>query len=479
MPETGTRAEAGTGTARGVATGAAAEPGAAAEVAIGAAARTAAGAAAEAATGTAPKAVAGAASEVGTGAEAATGAAAEPEERRVSNLELFFDLVFVFTLTQLTVLLTHDLSFAQAGRVLLIFVVLFWMYGAYAYLTNQVPPETNARRLPLVLGMSGFLICALAIPGVFKDDGVAFGLGFVLVTVVHSALYAVVHGRHVLSFALPNVAAALCVTAAGTVDGRAAEAWWLAAIVLQTVTPVISGRFTRDYTGTRESVNGRVGALDPAHFVERHGLLLIVAFGESVIAIGVGSGDLALNLGLFGGVVLALALATALWWTYFIRDEAAAEAALRRVTGQARFRATMRAYFYCFVPMLLGVAVLAAGVKKSIGHLPDALPTAPAVALAGGVALFLAGNVAFRASLGIAPVGYRAGATAAALATAFLGVRVDALAELFALVLVLVTMLLAEARWGICEATEAAARPEHASRAPEHAGAGCAHCGAA
>ncbi|MEU5432789.1 low temperature requirement protein A [Streptomyces sp. NPDC020719] len=379
------------------------------------------------------------------------------EDRRVSTLELFFDLVFVFTLTQLTVLLTHDLSFAQAGRVLLIFVVLFWMYGAYAYLTNQVPPETNARRLPLVLGMSGFLTCALAIPGVFKDDGVAFGLGYLLVTVVHSALYALIHGRYVLSFALPNVAAALCVTAAGTVGGRATEAWWLAAIVIQTVTPGISGRITGRYTDTSEPVTSRVGALDPAHFVERHGLLLIVAFGESVIAIGVGSGDLRLDLGLFGGVVLALALATALWWTYFIRDEAAAEAALRRVTGITRFRTTMRAYFYCFVPMLLGVAVLAAGVKKSIGHLPDQLPTAPAVALAGGVALFLAGNVAFRASLRIAPLGYRAVATAAALATALLGVQVDALAELFALVLVLVAMLLAEARWGECADAEAAA----------------------
>uniref|UniRef100_A0AAU2UZ10 Low temperature requirement protein A n=1 Tax=Streptomyces sp. NBC_00003 TaxID=2903608 RepID=A0AAU2UZ10_9ACTN len=370
--------------------------------------------------------------------------------RRVSTLELFFDLVFVFTITQLTVLLTHDLSFAQAGRVLLIFAVLFWMYGADAYLTNQVPPETNARRFSLILGMCGFLTCALAIPGVFTTNGIAFGLGFLLVTVVHSALYALLHGRYVLSFALTNVLAALCVTAAGTVSGRAAEGLWLAALVLQAVTPVLSSRITSDVDGERMPVTGRVGALDPAHFVERHGLLLIVAFGESVIAIGVGSGELKLDWGLFGGVVLALALATALWWTYFIRDEEAAEEALRALSGLARFRVTMLAYYYSFVPMLLGVAVLAAGVKKSIGHLPEHLPTAPAVALAGGVTLFLAGNVAFRAVLRITPLGFRAAGATAALATIPLGTHVSSLAELFALVLVLVAMLLSEARWAPC-----------------------------
>jgi low temperature requirement protein LtrA len=209
-------------------------------------------------------------------------------------------------------------------------------------------------------------------------------------------------------------------------------------------------------------VTGRVGALDPAHFVERHGLLLIVAFGESVIAIGVGSGtgtgtgtgELRLDWGLFGGVVLALALATALWWTYFIRDEEAAEEALRAATGLSRFRLTMLAYYYSFVPMLLGVAVLAAGVKKSIGQLPEHLAVAPAVALAGGVALFLAGNVAFRAVLRITPLRFRAGGAVAALATVPLGTRVSSLAELFALVLVLVAMLLSEARWAPCSQDE-------------------------
>ncbi|WP_329125477.1 low temperature requirement protein A [Streptomyces sp. NBC_01465] len=378
----------------------------------------------------------------------------EPTARRVTTLELFFDLVFVFTLTQLTVLLAHDLTFRTAGRVLLIFIVLFWMYGSYAYLTNQVPPETNARRLPLVLGMSGFLICALAIPRAFHGGGVAFGLGFLLVVLVHSSLYALFHGLSVLSFATPNVAAAVLITVAGAYDGHTAEAMWLVAIAVQNLSPILASRITGKDADSRSLVSARVGGLDPGHFVERHGLLLIVAFGESVIAIGVGTGNLHLDLSLYGAVLLSLALATALWWTYFLRDEALAEAALHRVSGRGRFRLTMAAYYYCFVPMLLGVAVLAAGVKKSIGHLPEHLPAGPAVALAGGIALFLAGNVAFRAVLHIRPLGFRAAATAAVLATIPLGTGVSALVQLCALVVVLVAMLTAEARWGYCTQAE-------------------------
>lgn len=211
--------------------------------------------------------------------------------RRVSTLELFFDLVFVFTLTQLTVLLAADLSFATAARVALIFVVLFWMYGAYAYLTNQVPPDRPSRRILLMLGMGAFLVCALAIPRAFDDGGVVFGLGFLAVVLVHSALYTRSHGRDVVWYAVPNALAALAVTAAGLFDGPRADGLWLLALVLQFVTPFLAEHGARR-RGGRDAVvlRTQLGALDPAHFVERHGLLLIVAFGESVIAIGIGIG---------------------------------------------------------------------------------------------------------------------------------------------------------------------------------------------
>jgi len=116
------------------------------------------------------------------------------DELRVSTLELFFDLVFVFTLTQLTTLLAGDLTAGTMTRVVLIFDVLFWMYAAYAWLTNMVPPDRTARRLLLTVGMAAFLVCALAVPRAFDGGGVAFGLGYLLVFGVHGGLYAEVAG---------------------------------------------------------------------------------------------------------------------------------------------------------------------------------------------------------------------------------------------------------------------------------------------
>ncbi|MEU6143697.1 low temperature requirement protein A [Streptomyces sp. NPDC047081] len=372
----------------------------------------------------------------------------QEEGRRVTTLELFFDLVFVFTLTQLTVLLAGDLTFATAGRVALILVVLFWMYGAYAYLTNQVPPDRPSRRLLLMLGMGAFLVCALAIPRVFDDTGVVFGLGFLGVVIVHTALYTRSHGLDSIWYGVPNGLAALSVTAAGFFNGLTADGFWLLALVLQFVTPFIAEHGPRRADG-RSSATMRVqlGSLDPAHFVERHGLLLIVAFGESVIAIGTGIGDLPLTPGLLGGAFLSLALGIALWWTYFVRDEEVAEAAFRATPAPRRWRLAMNAYYYSFLPMLLGIAYLATGVKKTLGHLTEHLHTGPALALAGGVALFLVGDVAFRAVLRLYPVRFRASAAPVALATALLGVHVSAMAELLALVGVLTVMLAVENRW--------------------------------
>jgi low temperature requirement protein LtrA len=359
---------------------------------------------------------------------------APEEELRVSTLELFFDLVFVFTLTQLTTLLADDLSAKGMVRVVLIFDVLFWMYAAYAWLTNMVPPDRPARRLLLIGGMAAFLVCALAVPQAFDGGGVAFGLGMLLVVLVHGGLYASVAGVGVLWFAAPNFVAALCLIAAGFLDGPAAYALWAVPVVNQFVTPRLS---------TRVAARLRVR---PRHFVERHGLLLLVALGESVVAIGIGLGGEPLNLGLFAVAVLGLALAAGLWWTYFAGDEEGAERALAAATAERRFRLANNAYFYAFIPMLVGVIVIAAGVKKSIGHIGDPLAAGPALALAGGVALYLAGDVAFRRVLGIRPVGHRAAAAALALATLPLGMSLAAGVQLVGLVAVLVAAIVAERR---------------------------------
>jgi low temperature requirement protein LtrA len=357
------------------------------------------------------------------------------QEVRVSTLELFFDLVFVFTLTQLTTLLAGDLTAGTMARVVLIFDVLFWMYAAYAWLTNQVPPDRPTRRLLLIVGMAAFLVCALAVPQAFDGGGVAFGLGYLLVVLVHGGLYSEAYGPVVLWFVAPNALAALCLVVAGFLDGPAAYALWAVPLVNQFVTPWVTARAA---TGLR---------VRAAHFVERHGLLLIVALGESVVAVGIGLGGVRLDPGMVAAAVLGLALAAGLWWTYFAGDEEGAQRALAAAPMDRRFRMAHIAYFYAYIPMLLGVIVIAAGVKRSIGHVTEQLGTGPALALAGGVAIYLAGDVAFRRTLGIRPVGYRAAAALAALATVLLGVWVAAGVQLVALVAVLVAALAAERRW--------------------------------
>jgi len=236
----------------------------------------------------------------------------------------------------------------------------------------------------------------------------------------------------------------LRVSTLGFLDGPAAYALWAVPIVNQFVTPRVSAR-----ASTRLRVR-------PAHFVERHGLLLIVALGESVVAIGIGLVAVRLDLGLFAVAVLGLALAAGLWWAYFAGDEEGAERALSSAPVDHRWRLANDAYFYAFIPMLLGVIVIAAGVKRSIGHAGDPLSIGPALALAGGVAGFLAGDVAFRRVLGIRPVGHRTAAAVLALGTVLLGLRLAAAVQLVGLVAVLVVMLAAERRW---RPTEVASPP--------------------
>jgi low temperature requirement protein LtrA len=348
---------------------------------------------------------------------------------RVSTLELFFDLVFVFTLTQLTELLADQLSVAGFVRVLLIFGVSWWMYGGYAWLTNHLPMDRPARRVTLLMAMAAFLVQALAIPHAFDGSGLAFGLGYLAVVLVHGALFWQAT-RGIGRTAAFNVGSALLVILAGFVHGWLDYVLWTAALAVQVVTPFL--------------IRLEVFRIRPAHFVERHGLLMIVALGESVVAIGIGAGELAIDTGLVTAVVLGLALAACLWWTYFAEDDQRAEQALARTPVESRAGLAIHAYFYAHIPMLLGVVCMAVGIKKALAHPTDALALAPALALGGGVALYLAGDVAYRRVLRIGERATRAMAAAAALATVPLG-RMSAMLQLLILVGLFLAVFMVEA----------------------------------
>lgn len=364
--------------------------------------------------------------------------APEPIERGVSNLELFFDLVFVFTLTQLTSLLEHGISVEAAIRTALILTVLFWMYGGFVWLTNQVPPDNTPRKLLLLVGMGALMICAMAIPRAFDDRSVAFGIGYLLVVIVHGALYVEAYGTAALRFVPANIAGALCVTAAGLVGGVGAYALWVAAIVLQFGAQLLLRFLERNRPAGFD--------LRPAHFVERHDLLLLIAFGESVVATGIGASGLVFDAGVAGAALLGLALTAALWWTHFGADDDRAEHTLRSATVTERAQMAITAYFYGYIVMLFGVIAIAAGVRLSLEHVTDVLALGPAVLLGGGVALYLAGDAMFRRVMRLGPARYRAVAAVLSLGTIALAIAVSAAAALAALVVIVVATLMIEGR---------------------------------
>jgi low temperature requirement protein LtrA len=359
------------------------------------------------------------------------------QAERVSTLELFFDLVFVFTITQLTAVLSDDPTPRGLLRVVLMLGVIYYMYGGYAWLTNAVAADRAARRLLLLGGMAGYLVLALAIPQAFSEGDAAFGVAYLVVVAVHAGLFTRAGATHtvraVIRLAPFNLGSALLVLAAVLVEGTPAYLLWAAAFALEWLTPVLA------------STGGfRVA---PAHFVERHGLVVIVAIGESIVAIGIGAAGLPVDLALASVAVLGLLLAACLWWAYFGGDDdTRAERALAAVPDDRRGWVAIQAFGYWHLVMLLGIIAMAAGLKDAIGHAFDPLDLAHALMLSGGAALFLAGDLLFRRTLQLGPAALRATAAALALATVPVGLTLSALAQLTTLVLVLAAALTLERR---------------------------------
>jgi low temperature requirement protein LtrA len=286
--------------------------------------------------------------------------------------------------------------------------------------------------------MAGFLVLALAIPRAFTAGDVAFGVAYLVIVSIHNGLYTRAAEtdtvRALLRTAPLNLGSALLVLAAVLADGTATYLLWAAAFALEWFGPPLAG-----LGGFR---------ITPAHFVERHGLVVIVALGESIVAIGIGAADLPVDLTLASVAVLGLLLAACLWWAYFGGDDTRAERAMTAVPEGQRGWVVFRAFGYWHLLMLGGIIALAAGLKDAVGHAFDPFDLAHALMLSGGAALFLAGDVLFRRTLHLGPGRHRATAAALALATIPLGLTLSALAQLIALVVVLAAALLAETRQG-------------------------------
>jgi low temperature requirement protein LtrA len=358
----------------------------------------------------------------------------EDDELRVSTLELFFDLVFVFTITQLTAVLVARPNGEALAQVILMLSAIWWMYGAFAWLTNNVPPDRTGLRLPLFAGMLAFFAISLAIPTAFSDNGVVFACAYLVVIAVHTVLYmqaARWSVAGVWSFARMNLVAAGLILVGAIVGGATEYVLWSIAVLLFVVVPWM--------------VPEESGWLRPSHFVERHGLVVMVALGESVVAVGIGASHVDISWQMLAVATLGLTLTAELWWVYFMGDDEEAEGALRSMTPTKReFYAANVAYYWAHLVMLLGIVCLAAGLERAIGHPFDELSFARALELGGGTALYLAGHAFFRWVLGLPFKPWRALGLLLALATIPLGVATSALLQLAVLTAALAGCIAAE-----------------------------------
>jgi low temperature requirement protein LtrA len=310
------------------------------------------------------------------------------EGERVTPLELFFDLVFVLALTQCTALMADNPTWEGLAQGLLVLGVLWWAWVGYAWVTSVVDPEEGAVRLVIFAAMAAFLLVALAVPEAFDDEAILFACGYAGVRFAQIGLLLIASRddpglrRSTLGLAVGTAVGVGLIAAAAFTDGALQGSLWALALLLDMGDPFVFG--------------SEGWKLTPGHFAERHGLIIIIALGESIVAIGVGA-EAGIDAGVVAAATLGVAVVGALWWLYF---DVVALVAERRLTkaavGREQNEMARDSYSYLHFPMVAGIVLLAVGLKKTLGDVEEPLKLVPAVAMLGGTALYLLAHVAFR-----------------------------------------------------------------------------------
>jgi low temperature requirement protein LtrA len=310
------------------------------------------------------------------------------EGERVTPLELFFDLVFVLAITECTSLMAHHPTWSGLGQGLLVLGVLWWAWASYAWLTSVIDPEAGAVRLVFFAAMASMLIAAIAVPEAFGDLALVFALSIGFFRVAHIALFTIASAdapdlrRSTVGLAVSTAIAVAILAAASAFDGVPQAALWVLALALDFGGPYVFGE--------------EGWQLIPGHFAERHGLIIIIALGESIVEIGTGAAG-HLDFGIGVAAVLGVGVAAALWWVYF---DVVALVSARRL-AEAEAGATQNAlardsYTYLHLLLVAGIVLTAFGLKAVIAHTDEHLHRETAVGLCGGIALYLLGLVLFR-----------------------------------------------------------------------------------
>ena len=310
----------------------------------------------------------------------------------VVPLELFFDLVFVFAFTQVTTLLHGDPTWGGVLRGGLLLSVLWWPWSAYAWLTNTVDPEEGGVRMAMLAAIAAMLVASLAAPRAFGPDATTFAVAYFIVRTLHLVLHAMAgRGDRELFAAVLRVVPAVFLSSvlllvASPLHGAAKLACWGAAAGI-------------DYLGALIG-HMRAWRLSPGHFVERFGQVILIALGESVIAIGVGTAGLELDAALIAAVLLGIAVVACLWWSYFDWVVYVARTRLESATGPARAALARDGYSYLHLPMTGGIVLFAFGLETALHDTSTSLALVPAFAVVGGVAVYLLAHVVFRLRIG-------------------------------------------------------------------------------
>ena len=310
------------------------------------------------------------------------------ERETVKPLELFFDLVLVLVFTQCTALMAAQPDWSGIGHGMLVLAVLWWSWVGYAWLTSVIEPEEGAVRIVMLAAMAALLVVALCVPEAFGDQALGFAIAYGVVRLGHISLFMIASRdnpdlRHsVVTLAISTAIAVGLLLGASFVDGRAQVILWVSAILVDWGSPAVFGA-----EGWR---------LVPAHFAERHNLVIILALGESIVALGAGT-DVGLSAAVIVAAVLGMGLAAALWWIYF--DVVALVTERRLVLareGRERNALARDSYSYLHFPMVAGIVLGAFGIEATLAHVDEPLDGVHAFALLGGTAIYLLAHVVLR-----------------------------------------------------------------------------------
>jgi low temperature requirement protein LtrA len=312
----------------------------------------------------------------------------EPDERSVGYLELFFDLTFVFAMSQVTHLMLHDISWQGFGRGVLALLALWWAWVCYAWLTNMFKIARVIHTTLIILAIAVMLIAVTALPTAFTTGALVFGLALLAVRLINAGMFiaSASRGEAELASAIRRLVPGLLVgpvliVAGAFVDSPLRELLWVTAAAADYGSPLITGT-----NGLR---------VVPSYFIERHGAVVIIAMGETIVSLGAGASGSLHHPGVLGAVVLGVLITGTLWWTYFGLTTGAEER-LRLTPAAERAQLARDAYSYLHLPLVAGVVFFALGARVSVEHIDEPLAPLEALALTGGVALFYAGEVAYR-----------------------------------------------------------------------------------